>query len=132
MNNEFAEQMIRTYFKSWVDKDFQAFLSTLHHEAVVRECTGAEIQGRAEHERWFLEWNSGHNKVEYWDIKKIGFDQKQSIACVEWQFACIYDEQQYIWDGVSIVYFRDSLIFEINEYEMKRDKFYPYRLTPGA
>lgn len=115
------------YFESWVEEDFEKFASSLDDEAIVRECTGAIIEGRDELHRWFTEWNKSDNKVVYWNIKHIGFDKEKMSAFVEWKFKCIFEGKECEWDGSSIVYFKDSLIVELNEYEMKQEKFYPYR-----
>lgn len=53
--------------------------------------------------------------MEYWQIKKLGFDEENQTAFVEWRFKCVYGAKQYEWDGASIVYFKDSQIIELNE-----------------
>lgn len=63
----------------------------------------------------------------YWDIHNIGLDYEQMTAFVEWKFKCKYKGTTLEWDGTSIVYFENSLIIELNEYEMKKDKSYPYK-----
>lgn len=122
-----AEDLIKTYFHSWIEKNFEQFTSVIHDEAIVRECTGAVIEGKAELHRWFKEWNDSGNQVVFWKIHTIGYDKERTSAFVEWTFKCIFEEQEYEWDGCSMVHFRDSLIVELNEYEMKREKFHPYR-----
>ncbi|CAH0121107.1 hypothetical protein PAE9249_03633 [Paenibacillus sp. CECT 9249] len=129
MNRDQATQIIRQYFESWVKKDMEMFRSVLHDKAIVRECNGTVIEGRDELTNWFTQWNGNDNKVEYWTIKSVGFDEIVNTAFVEWIFKCVYDAQEYEWEGSSIVYFRNSLLYELNEYEMKREKFYPYRKT---
>lgn len=127
MNREIVVQRITMYFQSWVEKDFDKFISVIHDEAIVRECTGAVIEGKDELQRWFTEWNESGNKVVYWDINSIGFDSEKKAAFVEWKFKCVFEKKEYEWDGSSIVYIRDNLIIELNEYEMKQDKFFPYK-----
>ncbi|WP_338543359.1 nuclear transport factor 2 family protein [Paenibacillus tundrae] len=127
MERETAVEVINQYFRSWVEKDFNLFVGSIHEEAIVRECTGEVIQGRDELNRWFKQWNGSDNEVMYWDIHNIGFDYEQMTAFVEWKFKCKYKGTTYEWDGTSIVYFENSLIIELNEYEMKKDKSYPYK-----
>jgi hypothetical protein len=131
LNRAHVVQLISTYFQSWVDQDFDMFNSVVHKEAVVRECNGAVIEGKAELFRWFTEWNSESNQVVNWNIKCIGFDEHQEVAFVEWTFKCLYKSKEYEWEGSSIVYFKDALMYEINEYEMKQDKYFPYRQYQG-
>lgn len=126
MEKEKVISLINDYFKAWVKKDKKLFLSTLHNEAIVRECTGAVCQGKTALEAWFTDWNKGTNRVDYWKIKSFGYDKENSTAYVEWIFKCLYENEEYEWEGASIIYFKDDLIIGINEYEMKTDKFYPY------
>jgi len=127
LKRDLAKQLTRQYFESWVTADNERFIKTLHDKAVVRECNGTVIEGMEQLKAWFSEWNEHGNSVEYWDIKVFGWDEEADTAFVEWTFKCVYDNQEYEWDGSSIIYFRDSLIYEINEYEMKKEKFYPFR-----
>lgn len=127
MNRDKAVETITLYFESWVRKDFEKFTRVMHDKAIVRECTGAIIEGKDELSRWFTQWNESGNKVISWIINDIGFDKERMSAFVEWKFQCIFEGKEYKWDGSSIVYFMDSLIVELNEYEMKQGKFSPYR-----
>lgn len=127
MNRNEASQIIREYFESWIKKDIAMFGKVVHEEAIVRECTGAVMQGKDELKNWFHQWNESDNKVDYWAIQEIGNDEARNAAFVEWKFKCFYEAKEYEWDGASIVYFKESLIIELNEYEMKQDKFHPYR-----
>ncbi|WP_018750865.1 nuclear transport factor 2 family protein [Paenibacillus sanguinis] len=127
MNRDEAVEKINLYFEAWVEKNFKKFEKLVHENAIVRECNGGVIEGRDELHRWFKEWNQGSNRVIYWKINFIGYDNELISAFVEWEFKCIYAGIEYEWCGSSIVNFKDSLIIEINEYEMKYEKFYPYR-----
>lgn len=127
MNRKLAEELITRYINAWVNKDFETFKQVVHHQACVRECTGAVITSKAELHRWFTEWNRSDNQVVYWHIHYIGYDEGGNKAFVEWSFKCIYESHHYEWDGASIVSFRDALISELNEYEMKQKKLFPYR-----
>lgn len=127
MNRNQVTSIVNDYFESWVKKDIGMFSNVIHDAVIVRECTGAVMEGKEELVKWFTHWNQSNNKVDYWTIKEIGFDERRNVAFVEWTFKCIYDATEYVWDGASIVYFKESLIIELNEYEMKIEKFYPYR-----
>lgn len=126
MNRDKIEEQIKRYFDAWVECDFEKFKSVVHEGAIVRECTGAVIEGKQQLHRWFTEWNEHGNKVESWDIHSIGIDSENDTAYVEWEFKCVFEGKEYEWDGASIVYFRDELIIELNEYEMNKEKHYPY------
>lgn len=127
MHRNDAVDTITFYFESWVENDFSKFSRVIHDEAIVRECTGAIIEGKDELRKWFAQWNENGNRVVHWIIEYIGFDKESVSAFVEWKFKCIFEGKEYEWNGASIVYFRDSLIIELNEYEMKQEKFFPYR-----
>lgn len=127
MNRNQVTKTVSDYFESWIKKDIGMFSNVIHDAAIITECTGAVMEGKDELVSWFTQWNNSDNKVEYWTIKEIGFDETRNVAFVEWRFKCIYDTKEYEWDGSSIVYFKESLIIELNEYEMKQMKFYPYR-----
>ncbi|WP_043891125.1 nuclear transport factor 2 family protein [Paenibacillus sp. Aloe-11] len=127
MNRNQAFRIIGEYFESWIKKDTEIFNKVIHDAAIIRECTGAVMEGKNELVNWFTQWNNSDNKVDCWEIKEIGFDEASEAAFVEWRFKCLYDAQEYEWDGASIVYFKDSLIIELNEYKMKQNKFFPYR-----
>lgn len=122
-----ASKLIDQYFESWIKQDLELFSKVVHEKAVIRECTGAVMEGKAELASWFTQWNNGDNRVDYWGIKEIEFDEVSQVAFVEWIFKCFYEAKDYEWDGVSVVRFKEALIIELNEYEMKRDKFFPYR-----
>lgn len=127
MNRDKAVDLITRYFKAWEDKDFDLFAGTIHDAAIVRECTGAIIEGREQLHRWFSLWNGNDNGVLYWHVHRIGYDNERRAAFVEWTFKCRYEGKEYEWDGSSVVSFRDFLIYELNEYEMKKEKHYPYK-----
>jgi ketosteroid isomerase-like protein len=126
MNREEAKDLITRYFRAWVKRDFDLFAGTVHDETVVRECTGAVIEGKEQLHRWFREWNGQGNEVLDWRIHRFGYDGVQQSAFVEWTFKCRYEGREYEWDGCSAVSFRDDRICELNEYEMKREKHCPY------
>lgn len=125
-NRKAAEALVNAYMASWLQQDTDLFASVLHEEAIVRECTGAVIAGKEELNRWFRQWHESGNRVTVWALRRIGFDETCGAAFAEWTFQCEYEGRTYTWDGSSIVRFRDGLIAEINEYEMKQEKFRPY------
>ena len=127
MNREKAFEKINQYFTSWIEKDVNLFESVLHDESVIRECTGTVIQGRDQLNRWFIQWNRNGNEVVSWEIKNIGYDSERMNAFVEWNFICKFMSRKYEFEGSSIIYFENSLIKEINEYEMKKKKSCPYK-----
>jgi hypothetical protein len=127
MNRDKVFEKINQYFTSWIEKDFNLFESVLHDESVIRECTGTVIQGRDQLNGWFLQWNGNGNEVVSWEIKNIGYDSESLNAFVEWNFICKFKSRKYEFEGSSIICFENSLIKEINEYEMKKKKSYPYK-----
>ncbi len=127
MKEETAKKLIEKYVNGWKDGDLKILLSVLHDRVEVRECTGAVYQGKKTIGKWFTSWNQGTNKIIYWEINSFGFDEKKAVAFFEWKFKCRYENKEYQFEGSSIVYFKDELLFRINEYEMKLKKFYPYK-----
>lgn len=126
MEEETVKKLIEKYIKGWKDRDLEMLLSVLHAQIEVRECTGAVYQGKETLEKWFTDWNQGTNKILYWKINSLSFDENKSVAFFEWKFKCFFEDKEYEFEGLSIIYFKDKLIFRIKEYEMKLEKFYPY------
>jgi len=101
-------------------------LPVLHDKIEIWECTGAVYLGKRTFERWFNDWYQGTNRILYWEIKSFGFDERKSAAFIEWKFKCCYKDKEYQFEGSSVIYFKDELIFKMNEYETKLEKSYPY------
>ncbi len=126
MKEETAKDLIEKYIRGWKDNDLEILLPVLHDEVELWECTGAVYQGKRTIERWFTDWYQGTNRILYWEIKSFGFDEKNSTAFIEWKFKCRHENKEHEFEGSSVIYFKDELIFKINEYETKLEKFYPY------
>lgn len=127
MDRMLAFTIIDRYFKSWLEQDKEAFLSLLHEEILVKECTGDTYNNKAIAQRWFEGWNKEGNKVLNWDISSRYYDQDSQVAVVEWKFECLYDYNAYSFLGSSIVGFKDELIIKLFEFQMDIDEKYPYQ-----
>ncbi len=126
MDKNLAFAMIDNYFRSWLEQDKELFLSQLHNDIVVRECTGDMYINKDISSKWFEGWNVEGNKVLRWDILGRYYDYMNQVGVVEWIFKCIYEYKDYSFKGSSIVAFKDNLIVKINEYQMDINKKYPF------
>jgi hypothetical protein len=126
LKKAFAKELVEKYARGWKDKNLEMLLEVIHKEVEVWECTGAVYKGKRTFKKWFTNWYKGANKIIYWDINSFGFDNEQSAAFIEWKFKCKYENKEYEFEGSSVIYFKDELIFRVNEYETKLEKSYPY------
>ena len=126
MDKKTAFTIINNYFNSWLQQDKELFLSQLHDEIIVRECTGDMYNNKVIASNWFAGWNIEGNKVLRWEICESHYDREKQVAVVEWVFECMYESNKYSFEGASIVEFKDGLIIKIGEYKMDINKKYPY------
>jgi len=126
MLREVAKELVERYFKAWLDKDEELFLSTLHDEIVIKECYGPIYEDKQACKKWFREWHHNENKVLIWNIDSLYFDEDESVMTVEWYFECMFEGQQAGFLGSSVIIFENDLIISINEYSMKKEHYKPY------
>ncbi len=126
LKKAYARELIEKYVKGWKDRNLDMLLEVVHEQVEVWECTGAIYQGKKTLEKWFTDWYQGTNRITHWDIDSFGFDNEESAAFIEWKFRCIHENKEYQFEGSSVIYFKDELIFRVNEYETKLEKSYPY------
>ena len=115
------EEVIRKYFKSWINKDIKDVFS---EDIVYSECYGPKYLGIRQVIRWFEDWNT-KGSVLKWDIKQITTVNK--TVFVEWYFECDYEDSVGGFDGVTIAKFNDSMkIYDLREFQSKAEHYYPY------
>ncbi|NMF03913.1 nuclear transport factor 2 family protein [Clostridium beijerinckii] len=118
------EQIIKKYFKSWLDNNCSALKDIFDLNVTYSECYGPEYHGIDTVTTWFKEWNK-RGKVLVWDIKQ--FIQQGNITVVEWYFKCRYDGEIEEFDGVSLIEFNDNnYIVSLKEFQSKIPHYYPY------
>ncbi|NSB16078.1 nuclear transport factor 2 family protein [Clostridium beijerinckii] len=118
------EQIIKKYFKSWLDNNCPVLKDIFDLNVTYSECYGPEYHGIDTVTTWFKEWNK-RGKVLVWDIKQ--FIHQGNISVVEWYFKCRYDGEIEEFDGVSLIEFNDSnYIVSLKEFQSKIPHYYPY------
>lgn len=118
------EEIIRRYFKSWLDNDIEIIKSTFSENIVYCECYGPKYHGMSQIIKWFTEWHE-RGKVLEWTIKRV-ISQNNTVV-VEWYFKCNYDGNIDGFDGVTIANFDDHLkISRLCEFQAKAEHYYPY------
>lgn len=118
------EEIIRRYFKAWLDNDIQIIKHTFSENIVYCECYGPEYHGISQIIKWFTEWHE-RGKVLEWTVKRV--IQENNTLIAEWYFKCNYDGNIDGFDGVTIVDFDDNLrISRLCEYQSKAEHYYPY------
>lgn len=119
-------KIFQIYINAWLNKDNDGFLGVLSERILITECYGAQYKGKSECAQWFSHWNtSAYNLVKSWRITGQQFEGE--ISFFTWTFECIYEEKLEIFDGCSLVKFDGNLISEIQEFQMKHEKFRPYQ-----
>ncbi|NRY62486.1 nuclear transport factor 2 family protein [Clostridium beijerinckii] len=118
------EQIIKKYFKSWLENNCSVLKDTFDLNVTYSECYGPEYHGIDTVTTWFKEWNK-RGKVLVWDIKQ--FIHQGNITVVEWYFKCSYDGEIEEFDGVSLIEFNDNnYIVSLKEFQSKIPHYYPY------
>lgn len=121
---ERREQLVWSWFSAWLDRDGSHISTIFAEDAVYTECYGPQYRGRAQIERWFVDWNA-RGRVLEWAIKRFLHDGA-SLA-VEWYFACDYDGEVSGFDGVTLVDFdSDGRVSRLCEFQSKSEHEYPY------
>lgn len=126
MNRKLAKNIVEDYFKAWIDQDKDLFLTLLHDEVVVYECTGDTYLNKNIAEKWFIGWHAEGNKVLSWDIFEHFYDEENQTATVTWVFKCCYHSNEYTFEGSTILNFKNDLIIKLSEYQMNVEKKHPY------
>ncbi|CUU46803.1 nuclear transport factor 2 family protein [Clostridium beijerinckii] len=118
------EQIIKKYFKSWLENNCSVLKDIFDLNVTYSECYGPEYHGIDTVTTWFKEWNK-RGKVLVWDIKQ--FIHQGNITVVEWYFKCRYDGEIEEFDGVSLIEFNDNnYIVSLKEFQSKIPHYYPY------
>ncbi|AQS04186.1 nuclear transport factor 2 family protein [Clostridium beijerinckii] len=121
---DIREQIIKKYFKSWLDNNCSALKDIFDLNIAYSECYGPEYHGIDTVTTWFEEWNK-RGKVLAWDIKQ--FIHQGNISVVEWYFKCRYDGEIEEFDGVWLIEFNgDNYIVSLKEFQSKIPHYYPY------
>jgi hypothetical protein len=118
------EQIIKKYFKSWLENNCSVLKDIFDLNVTYSECYGPEYHGIDTVTTWFKEWNK-RGKVLAWDIKQ--FIHQGNITVVEWYFKCRYDGEIEEFDGVSLIESNgDNYIVSLKEFQSKIPHYYPY------
>lgn len=111
------DQIIRDYFKAWIDNDASLLTSIFDANVTYTECYGPEYHGIQQILQWFSDWQL-KGSVIAWDIKQ--FIHQNNIVVVEWYFKCDYENNVDGFDGVSIIVFNEeSKIISLKEFQSK-------------
>ncbi len=126
MNRKLTQTITAEYFQAWLTQDLALFLSVLKDDIIIKECYGPVYQGKAAAEQWFRAWNDGRNRVLQWPIESFLYDTEAETAAAEWYFQCLYEGKVSEFYGSSVITFQAEAIAGLNEYEMKKEQYYPY------
>ena len=118
------EEVIRRYFRAWLDKDIGTVRDTFSDDAVYSECYGPEYRGLAQILQWFGDWNQ-RGRVLEWSVKRVIETDRTAVA--EWYFKCEYDGVTDGFDGVTIADFDEhGKIARLCEFQSKAEHCCPY------
>lgn len=125
MNVSQARNLVERYIEGWIKQDSQTILSTLSSNCVIRESHGPIYQGHEIVARWVDDWHREGSTVDLWRITSFCFIEE--FAFFEWHFVCTVSDQEYEFDGASILKFEGGKIAELREYRMTAS---PYEWKP--
>lgn len=118
------EDIVKSYFKSWVDKNIEPLGNIFSDDIVYSECYGPQYHGLPQVLKWFSDWNI-NGTVLKWEIKN--FIHQGAFTAVEWYFECDYNNEISGFDGVSIIEFNKNMkIISLKEFQSKSEHNYPY------
>jgi hypothetical protein len=109
-----AEQLIRQYVQGWCAGDVAMILAQLGEDCVITESHGPTYRGKDQIARWIDTWFGAGGEVLGWEIRSL--EAQGEAGFFEWSFACRWLEEQYEFEGASVVRFRDEKISSIREY----------------
>ena len=119
-----SKRLIEAYFQAWLTRDESRLAEFFEPDAVYSECYGPEYRGLGQITRWFRDWNK-RGRVLRWDIHNI-LRQENTLA-VEWTFGCVFDGEESLFNGVSLVEFSENgKISLLKEFQSKAEHVFPY------
>lgn len=122
--NAEVEQVIRKYFRAWLEKDDSVLRDVFAENILYSECYGPEYHGIDQVLQWFSDWNRKGSVLE-WPIKRV--IQQGNTLVAEWYFRCDYEGSIGGFDGVTIADFDENLrIIKLLEFQSKAEHEYPY------
>ena len=122
------EQILRDYFKAWLEKDSSVLSDIFADNVLYSECYGPEYHGIDQIHRWFADWNRKGSVLE-WIIKRVL--QQDNTLVAEWYFKCDYEGSIDGFDGVTIADFDENLkITKLLEFQSKAEHEFPYDPKP--
>ena len=125
MINHEKEEIIKTYFKMWVKRDFTKLDEIFCFNIYYSECYGPEYFGMSEILLWIDDMLK-KQKVLGWEIKNFFHDNTDTVV-VEWHFHEQINSELNDFNGVSIIKFSsDGKIASIKEFESKSSHVAPY------
>ena len=118
------EDIVRSYFKSWLDKNIEPLKDVFSEDILYSECYGPEYHGLTQVLKWFADWNK-NGTVLKWEIKN--FIHQDMFTVAEWYFECVYNNETAGFDGVSVIEFDENMkIASLKEFQSKAEHIYPY------
>ena len=116
--------ILRRYFRAWVDADIDTVRELFSDDIVYSECWGPEYRGIGQITRWFEDWNKKGRVLE-WRIKRT-VEQGDTLVA-EWYFECEYEGNTDGFDGVTIADLdNDGRICRLSEFQSKAEHIFPY------
>lgn len=121
MNKATAYLLIQSYIDGWINGNLESIVSTLCEDCVIIESHGPRYTGLENIKGWVNDWFVDNNRVNRWKVSSFCFTDEN--AFFEWSFNCSFENKIYDFEGASLVTFRDSKIFSINEYRRTEPVF---------
>lgn len=126
---ERREEIIRLWFRMWLEKKDLGIMDIFHRDAVYSESWGPEYRGREKIKLWFEEWNT-RGTVLRWDIRQ--FFHRENRTAVEWYFQYAMEErQQNSFEGMTLIQWTEAgTIALLQEFGCNVNRYDPYQDGP--
>lgn len=124
MDPKERERKIEHWFGMWLRKEEPAIEELFTPDCLYTESWGPEYDGVESVRHWFEEWNT-RGRVISWEIKRIVHVDDRSY--VEWFFEdCMNDGRVEVFEGISVIEWRDGCIARLKEFGCKVPHYDPY------
>jgi SnoaL-like protein len=114
VNQQVANHLVTAYVDGWKNNNPQQVLSTLNPACLIIESHGPTYQGHNHVLQWITTWFQEGGQIQEWNI--TSFVYAANMAAFEWRFECSGSWGSAVFDGATIVRFKDNLISYLREY----------------
>ena len=113
--------VIQRYVDGWKRGDESEILDTLEDNCIIIESHGPTYRGKKIVKEWIEDWHTQGNKIEKWNI--TSFHSTDDLTVFEWIFAYKNKNAREVFEGISLVKFKNNKISALREYRATQFPF---------